>query len=231
MNTLGRILRILAIIFMGLTAVMNLLGGAGTTCAAFFTEKYPSLMELFDYRWLYQAFVILTIAVGVAGIWATVELVRGREKAYRNALIVLVIGVVINGIHYYASNSLRGNAAPANVIFYLNLITLILFLVVRIPGIRDHVKFTKVKDTDDGSLAAGAAAIVSGVVTLTTMNWVGSTHVYQGGNWVNELIVPLVVAGVGLLLLGCGLLASVLYNRFLAKGPRVRGEFLQTRIE
>lgn len=231
MKTLGRILRILAIIFMGLTAAVNLLAGAGTTCAAFFTEKYPSLMELFDYRWLYQAFVILTIAVGVAGIWATVELVRGKEKAYRNTLIVLVIGVVINGVHYYASSSLRGSAAPANMVFYINLITLILFLVVRLPGIRDHVKFTKSENSVDSNLAAGAAAIVSGIVTLTTINWVGSTHIYQGENWVNELIVPLVITGVGLLLLGVGILSGVVYKRYLQNTHQVGGEFIHNHGE
>ena len=162
MKTLGKILRFVSIIFLGLTAIVNLLGGAGTTCAAFFTEKYPSMMEIFDYRWLYQLFVILTIAVGVAGIWALVSLVHGRENVYRNTLIVLVIGAIINGIHSYASSTLGGSAAPANMVFYINLITLVLFLVIRIPGIWQYVDFTRKSNVPDGEAAAGAAAIAGG---------------------------------------------------------------------
>ena len=35
MSNIGKILWVVAIIFMGLTATMNLLGGTGTVCAAF----------------------------------------------------------------------------------------------------------------------------------------------------------------------------------------------------
>lgn len=38
-NLLGKILRITAIIFLGLSSLMNVLGGVGTTCAAFFLPK------------------------------------------------------------------------------------------------------------------------------------------------------------------------------------------------
>ena len=55
-KTIGKILWVVAIIFMGLTAVMNLLGGIGTVCAAFLTENYPSMSQIIDYRWLPVAY-------------------------------------------------------------------------------------------------------------------------------------------------------------------------------
>ncbi len=205
-NLLGKILRIIAIIFLGLSSLMNVLGGVGTTCAAFFTENYPSMMALIDFRWLYQAFVIFTLLIGVAGVWVTITLVRGRANAYPNALIVLVLGTLVGGIHYYASQALRGSAAPANMVFYINVLTLILFLILGIPGLREKVDFSKSDNKTEKSLAGGLAAILAGIVMITTVIWAGPTHTYQGENWVLLLIAPLIIFGTLLNLLGIGLL-------------------------
>jgi hypothetical protein len=75
----GRTLRIIAIIFMGLTAAMNILGGIGTVCAAFLTKQFPPMWALLEYQWLYQSLMITTIIVGIAGVWATIVLIRGRH--------------------------------------------------------------------------------------------------------------------------------------------------------
>ena len=84
---------------------MNLLGGIGTSCAAFLTEQYPDYMALIDegMQWLYQGLVITTVLIGLAGIWVIIELIRGKQNAFRNALIVLVIGTILAGIQYYFS--------------------------------------------------------------------------------------------------------------------------------
>lgn len=205
-DLLGKILRIIAIIFLGLSSLMNVLGGVGTTCAAFFTENYPSMMALIDFRWLYQAFVIFTLLIGIAGVWVTITLVRGRAHAYRNALVVLVLGTLVGGIHYYASQALRGSAAPANMVFYINVLTLILFLILGIPGLREKVDFSKSEDKAEKSLAGGLAAILTGFAMITTVIWAGPTHTYQGENWVILLIAPLIIFGTLLNLLGIGLL-------------------------
>ena len=101
----GKVLRTLGIIFFGLATLMNLLGGIGTSCAAFFTKQYPPYWALIkeDMQWLYQGLVITTVLVGLAGIWVTVQLVKGKKTAFRNALIVLVIGTILAGIQYYYS--------------------------------------------------------------------------------------------------------------------------------
>lgn len=210
-NTIGKILRVVAIIFMAMTAAMNILGGAGTSCAAFFTKNYPPywvLIKPVDYRWLYQSFVITTIALGIAGIVITVGLVRGGKHAYRNTLIVLMIGTVLNAIHYYSSMTIIGKAAPANVVFYINLFTLIIFLVLALPGLREKVDFSKHGKDTDKNTGAGLAAMVSGVVILSTPMWVGASHIYMGSNWVFVLGWPIYIFGTFLTIGGIGLLSK-----------------------
>ncbi len=188
----------MGIIFFGLATLMNLLGGIGTSCAAFFTKQYPPYWALIkeDMQWLYQGLVITTVLVGLAGIWVTVQLIRGKKTAFRNALIVLLIGTILAGIQYYYSLQLFGKAAPANVKFFSNAFALILFLIYLIPGIRERVSFSKNNGSADKDTAGGLAAIVVGIILLTTPIWAGPSHTFQGENWVNLLQTPLYISGI-----------------------------------
>jgi hypothetical protein len=209
-NIWGKVLRVIAIILMAMTTFMNVAGGAGTSCAAFFTKKYPPywvLIKPVDYRWLYQSFVVITLAIGVAGIAALVGLIRGTKHAYRNALIVLGVGTVVNAIHYISSLTIIGKAAPANVVFYINALTLIFFLLLLIPGIRQKIDFSRTGGETNKTTSGGLAALVAGTVLLTIPMWVGQTHLYMGRNWVDVLATPIAVSGSLLLLAGLGLLA------------------------
>lgn len=201
-DPLGRILRIVAIIFMGLTGAMNVLGGIGTVCAAFLTKQFPPMWALLDYQWLYQALMIVTILIGLAGVWATIRLAKGGETVYRDAIIVLVVGTAVGAVHYFASMALRGKAAPANVKLYLNILTLLLFLMLKLPGIRDRVDFGRPTDAGVGQTAAGLTAIIVGLVVLTTSVWVGDSHLYEGVNWTH--VLGEFLAGSGLALVGMG---------------------------
>ena len=69
----GNNLRIVGIVLMALTTAMNIFGGVGTVCAGFLTKKYPmiDILRPVDYRWLYQTFMIVTILIGLVGIWAS----------------------------------------------------------------------------------------------------------------------------------------------------------------
>lgn len=209
----GKTLRIIAIVFMGLTAAMNLLGGTGTVCAAFLTREYPPLWDLWDYRWLYQIVMILTILTGIAGGWVTVTLIRRSNKAYRNALIILIIGTILGAIQFIASLLLRGKAIPANMKFYANLVTLILFLIFKLPGIRERVNFTGLYDPAEGMAAGGLSAIVAGIALLSTIIWAGPSHAYEGTNWINVLMPHLTIGGAALLFCGIGLIAWSLVRR------------------
>lgn len=208
-NKFVKILRVVAIVLMAMTAAMNILGGAGTTCVAFFTKNYPPywvLIKPVDYRWLYQSFVITTLAIGIAGIAITIGLIRGGKHAYRNTLIVLVVGTVLNAIHYFTSLTVIGKAAPANVVFYINFLTLIVFLLFLIPSLRKKVNFTSGGKEADKTAGGGLAAMVTGTVILSTPMWVGASHVYMGSNWVNVLAWPIYISGTFLILGGMALL-------------------------
>lgn len=208
----GKIIRIIAVVLLGLTAAMNLLGGVGTTCAAFFTKKYPPMWSLIDYQWLYQTLVVLTVPLGLIMIWATVILVRGKTNALRTVIWLLVVGTVLGAIHMGASLALRGAAVPANVKLYLNLITLVLFLVLTLPGVRKFVDFSKPSGASSGATAGGLAAIVAGLLMLTAVVWAAPTHTYQGDNWVNVIYVPLMTAGTLLTVSGFGLLGYAIWK-------------------
>ena len=192
-------LKITAIIFMAMTAAMNLLGGAGTVCAAFLTKKFPPMWDLLDYQWLYQTLMITTILTGIAGIWITIKLVRGGADVYRNTLIILLIGSVLGLTQYIASQVIRGASAPANVKFFTNFVTLLIFLALRLPGIREKVDFTT--GTSSKGTTGGLAAFVAGTVILSTFVWAAPTHVYMGDNWLMVLELPMLISGS---LLTCG---------------------------
>ena len=214
----GKNLRIAGIVLMALTTAMNILGGTGTVCAAFLTKKYPmiDILRPVDYRWLYQTFMIVTVLIGLVGIWATIGLIRGKTRAYQNAVIVLVVGTLVSGIHFYASLSIRGSATPANMKFFANVITLLVFLVFGLPGMRQRVNFSGPGDTTSQMTSGGLAAIMVGILILSVRTWVGASHVYEGNNWVDVLNIPLVVSGSILLSGGVGLLIRVTYQNITA---------------
>jgi len=217
MDKTGKILKITAILFMGITTAMNLLGGAGTSCVAFSNNigYRMAFKELMDVRWIYQALVVTTVALGIAGVWSTVKLIRGGSKVYRFALIVLIIGTALGAIHYFTSLGLRGKAAPANVKFYLNVITLLIFLALNLPGIRKRVDFSSgASSKTTKSAAAGMAAMIIGIITLTVFDWASPSHTLNGENWVYVFYTPLMVFGTSFLVGGLGTLLWSIFNMF-----------------
>lgn len=192
----ARILWIVAVVALGLTATMNLLGGIGTVCAAFLTEEFPPMRVLLDHQWLYQRLMLITIGVGIAGAWVTLGLFRGGPSAYRNAVAVLVAGSVLGELHMRASLELRGQMVPANVKFYINLFTLILFLILGLPSLRQGVSFSRPRGRTEAAGAGGLAAFVVGMAMLTVGWWVGSSHTYDGTDWTEVLQPYLSIAGL-----------------------------------
>lgn len=204
----SKFLRGIVVTLMGLTVVFTLLAGAGTTCVAFGAEKYDSMVSLVPYKPLYQAFVVVSLAVGIWGIPVTISLVRGGKKAYRNALLVLFLGALTAGIQMVVSQTVRGSSAPVNMRFYLTAFTLVVFLLLRLPPLWERVDFTQsMKGESSKGISAGTVLIVCGIVTLTTPIWAGPTHLSaSGSNWVYVLHLPLQVGGWGMVLAGIVLL-------------------------
>ncbi|MBN2392575.1 MAG: hypothetical protein JXR84_17725 [Anaerolineae bacterium] len=202
-------LRVIAVILMGLTVLFTLMAGAGTTCVAFAAEKFGSMAVLVPYKWLYQLFVVVSLATGVWGIPVLLSLVRGGAKAYRNALIVLVIGALTSGVHMSVSQAVRGASAPANMRFYITAFTLLVFLLLRLPPLWARIDFTRSMKSGAKKAAGGAALIVCGLVLLTTYYWTAPTHLAV---WIDVLRTPILVGGWGMLLAGSGLVAATVYS-------------------
>lgn len=200
----AKFLRFIGIVLMGLTGGFTLLGGIGTTCAALFPTNYESMAALAQLQWLYILFVLAGIALGIWGIRATIKLVKGTPDSYKMSLQTLIAGAVIGFVHIYVSRTLRGASMPVDAVVYTTVLTLIIFLLFRIPFIWQGVDFTKGK-IKDNLPAGGAAAIMLGILTLTIQHTMASTHTWGGVNYANVFNTSMTAAGIGLLLLGAGL--------------------------
>ena len=207
----SKVLRGIAVTLMAITVVFTLLAGVGTTCVALGAENYGSMAVLVPYKPLYQVLVIITLAVGIWGIPVTVSLVRGGPKVYRNALLVLIIGVISAGIQTAVSQAVRGSSAPVNVRFALTLFALVVFLLFRLPPLWQRLDFAQsVRGASKGA-SAGTALIVCGIIILTTPLWAAPTHLSPSGeNWVHVIQTPLMLSGSLLLLAGVGLLSAAI---------------------
>jgi hypothetical protein len=184
-NWWAKLLRIFGIVFMSLTALFTLLGGAGTTCVALdptgFDGKFAGIAP---FQWLWILFVLLGIAIGVMGIRAVVLLARGTKTAYRNALLVLLLGTGLNVIHLIASRLLRGGSMPVDAVLYTNLLTLVIFLLYRLPGLRQAVDYEKpVNDGKGAGAAVSIALAVSALLVLGVPYLMAPTHTIGAVNY------------------------------------------------
>jgi hypothetical protein len=201
----GKTLRFIGIVLMALTSGFILLGGIGTTCAALFPNNWESMAPLASFQWLYILFVISGIAIGVWGILATIKLVRGTAGAYKTSLLVLVTSLVVGGFHIYMSRMLRGKSMPVDAVVYMTVLTLIIFLLFRIPFIWEGVNFDK-GDSRGNRMAGGAAAILLGLMTMTIQYSMASTHTWNGVNYADAFNMLMSTTGVSLLCLGAWIL-------------------------
>ena len=190
---LGKSLRIVGIILLGLTAVITLLSGIGTTCVALDAAKYE-MDGIAPFQWLYLLYVLAGVVIGVVGIWATVGLVKGKSGAYRLSLITLVLGLLTGGLHMATSRSLRGSSMPTDFIVYATILTLIVFLLFRLPGIWNMLNLNR-KDNDISGMGAGVAMIVGGIAALTVQYWAGANHTINGINYADVWHTQIAIIG------------------------------------
>ncbi len=220
----GKILRIIAIILMGLASAMMVLGGIGTICIAFWPEKYPSLAMMVQVKPIFQVAAITTILAGLLGIWITIRLRRFTERNYLYAVLILLLSLATAGVKMYFSSKLRGSVAPTNIRFDLSLIVLIYFLILRIPGLWDKVRKTT-KPDDEGNTGAAVAAIIGGALTLTVQYWAGPTHTINGVNYADVWHTQLAIVGWALVIAGAGVIAW----RLLGQAPHLAAEQATSR--
>lgn len=215
-TTFGKILRVLAIVFMALTAAFTLLGGVGTSCLAFAPDN-PSWADmgsqLAPYQWLYILFVIVTVVLGVMGIRAVILLIKSHLNAYRCSLVALTGGAVVGIIHMLVSRSLRGKSMPVDAVVYTTVLTLLLFLILRLPGLWQQIRFGQPDSTGTSGTAAGAALIVSGALALTIQYWMAGTHTFNGVNVADVWHIQLTLIGGLAVLAGIAVLGRVVARR------------------
>ena len=117
---------------------------------------------------------------------------------------------------------LRGKSMPVDAVVYTTTFTLAIFLLFKIPSIWQGVDFTKAK-ASDSTKAGGAAAIATGLFTLTIQYTMGSTHTWGGVNYADAFNISMTIIGIGLLLMGAGILFSLSY----AKGTALKLQALE----
>ncbi len=208
---MGKFLRFIGILFMGLTAAVTILGGVGTTCVALNPTEYDGMEAIAQFQWLYIFYVLATTAIGILGIRATIALVRGKEKAYRDALIVLISGTVIGVIHIFTSRALRGKSMPVDMVVYVTVATLIIFLLFSFPKIKKMVGFEN--GSDNGKTAAGGmTSIVMGMLFLSVQMWAGPTHIFDGVNLADAFHTQMMIGGAILFTIGLGMFIYAALN-------------------
>ena len=200
-------LRFVGILFMGITAAVTLLGGVGTTCVALDATKYDSMKAIADYQWLYILYVLAGIALGVLGIRATIQLIKGRKNAERSSLITLFLGIAIGIIHMLTSRALRGSSMPVDGVVYITVLTLVIFLLFRLPKVRQMDLFQK-EVTDDASAMGGLSAIVIGGLVLSVQMWAGSDHFISSINYADAFHNAMFIIGSIIELAGVGLITK-----------------------
>ena len=210
----GKTLRVMGIILMGITALFTIAGGLGTTCVAINPTGFgESMAPLAPFQWLYIIFVIVTTAIGIMAARAVVLLAKGRPNSYRYAIIALVLGIAIGVIHMVVSRSLRGKSMPVDGVVYTTVLTLIVFLIYRIPKIWQGVDYTSAGRSDDNTpMAVPITLFITGLLTLTVQHWVGPTHTWDGTNWAATFLVTSTMLGLGQIFGGTALLVAPRLN-------------------
>jgi hypothetical protein len=207
-----RTLRFLGILLMGITAAVTMLGGVGTTCVALNAPNYESMKGIADYQWLYILFVLIGIGLGISGIRATTMLARCKKGAETSSLITLLAGLAIGIIHITSSRALRGSSMPVDGVVYITGLTLVLFLLYRLPGLRKMALFQHASSRD-AAAGGGLTSIVSAGMILSVGVWAGPSHQFNGLNYANAFQAAMTWTGLGLLLFGLGLIARVVLSR------------------
>ena len=205
---LAKFLRFFGILLMSLTAAFTVMGGIGTSCAALFPTKWESMAPLAKMQWLYILFVLVTTAIGILMIRAIVRLVRGKADGYKSALITLVLGIVVGIIHILTSRSLRGSSMPVDAVVYMTVLTLVVYLLFRLPPVWKGVDYSKAPRKERRK-TGGTAAIVTGAASLSIQFVMASTHTWNGVNFADAFHTAMTVSGIALLVLGTWLVSGL----------------------
>jgi hypothetical protein len=214
-TVLGKVLRIIAIVLIGVTAAVNLMGSVGSSCIALaaenFGEKWAAIVP---YKWLYQLLILATLAATIYGIIALVRLIKGRKGSFNQVILSLILVCIPTIIQIVASRSLRGTSQPNDMRLYITLFTLIVLLILRTPAVYQKIGFERPAQGGAGSAAGGLAAISMGLLALSVQVWAGPTHTWGGVNYADVWHVQFTLTGGLLVISGILLLANAALKSF-----------------
>lgn len=181
------------VFLMVVTVILTLLGGAGTICAAFNPEDYEALKSLIPYKTIYKMFFTGSLAIGIWGAFVVVNLNRRQPGIYRSSLVVLVLGALVSGLQTALSEVVRGTSVPGNFRFYVNAVTLIIFLLFLIPRLKNMVNFEKeTGNKSSGRIVSAVTLFVCGIILLSIKIWTGTSHIsFSGENWIDIAGLPI----------------------------------------
>ncbi|MDD4874276.1 MAG: hypothetical protein PHE15_04810 [Dehalococcoidales bacterium] len=209
-------MRIIAIILLGATAFMTLVGSVGTVCVAFNADLYGRAFQQYvPYLTFYQILIYAGLLLGAASIVATYALSMRDKWAYKGAVIILVLILVQCGIKLFSTWSIsEAPFAPVLVRFMLVIITLVYFLVIRTPGIWAKIGGFSGNSGGSRSKTTGVAAITGGAALLLTPLMAYPSHMVEGASLVTyqPILIPLLVAGGILVMMGISLLVMSAFN-------------------
>ncbi len=212
-NALGTTLRGLLLVTMGMSMVMTLLGAVGTSCLAWNGQFYGAAFKwIVPYMPTYQMLVYVSLVASVAMTLVLYAIARGDKWFYIGAIVTLIVGGGAAAVQMFYTSSLKQVAflatPPTNIRFFITVATLIVFVIIRFPGIWNKSGLSNTT-TKPGSPfgAGGVALILTGATILTTPLWAGPSHMLDGVNMVDTLIVPLIIDGVLLIAGGIALIA------------------------
>lgn len=225
---LAKLLRFIGIFFMGLAVLFTLAGGIGTSCAAFAPTNWDSMAPLARVQFLYIAYVIIGVGAGIWGIKALIGLIRGTSDAFRDSLIVLLVGGGAALAQVISSRIVRGSSMPTDMRLYTSILALIIFLIFRIPGIWRGVNYDR-GQRGSNSLAGGLTAIVMGTLALTVHLWAAPTHTFGGFNYADVWHVQIAVAGWAAVVAGLCLVVRAIWKPALARRVELKARLEQAR--
>lgn len=194
MSSRANWLRVTAIVLLALTAVVTVVSGIGIYCAAFDTLNYPSLSALMPFQWLYQLYMVATLIGGLAGLWATVGLLRRSSGSLRFAYVVL-LGIVATALaQVVTSQILRGKSMPNDIRLALAVVTLLVFWIGR-RALAQASASGPATGARAGT-AAGAALVVSGLALAVAPVWTHVEHGASSGNWASVADIYIVIMSI-----------------------------------
>ena len=99
---------------------------------------------------------------------------------------------------------LRGSSMPVDAVVYMTVLTLVFFLLIRIPPIWTGVDYSKAPRKEK-KIAAGVSSITAGVFCLTIQYFMAGTHTWSNVNYADAFHTTMVLSAVVCSLVGIAL--------------------------